>query len=51
MKVVKKIDSTSRKLKELMIAVKKAGGSFEDEIQAQKILKYYFRQKKDDEQV
>ena len=46
MKIVKNISSTSKKLKELMKAVKKAGGTFEDEIKARKILKYYFSNKK-----
>ena len=45
MKIVKNISSTSKKLKELMKAVKKAGGTFEDEIKARKILKYYLSNK------
>ena len=41
--VINKIDSTSLKLKELMKAVKEAGGSLEEQGKAQKTLKNYFK--------
>ena len=41
--VINKIDSTSLKLKELMKAVKEAGGSLEEQEKAQKTLKNYFK--------
>ena len=49
MKVVKKIDSISLKLKQLMKAVKELGGSFEEELKAKNIFKNYFKQTKVDE--
>ena len=44
MKVIKRPCSTSLKLKELMKAVKEAGGDLEQEIKARKILKDYLKQ-------
>ena len=40
--VIKKIDSTSLKLKELIKAVKEAGGNLDIQMKAQEILKNYF---------
>jgi len=44
MKVIKRPCSTSLKLKELMKAIKEAGGNLEQEIKARKILKDYLKQ-------
>ena len=44
MKVIKRPCSTSLKLKELMNAIKEAGGNFEQEMKARKILKNYLEQ-------
>ena len=49
MKVIKNLGSTSKKLKELMKAVKEAGGSFDQEMKARKILTKYFKQADEDE--
>ena len=43
-KIVKIPDSTSLKLKELMKAVKEAGGNLEQQMKAQKILENYLKQ-------
>ena len=48
-KVIKKINSIPLKLKELMIAVKKAGGDLDQQMNAQKIFKNYFKQAEEDE--
>ena len=43
-KVIKKLDSKPKILKELMKAVKEAGGSLEEQLKAQEILwEYYFK--------
>ena len=47
MKVIKRPCSTSKKIKELMKAVKEAGGDLEQEIKARKILKNYLQQTKE----
>ena len=44
MKVIKRPCSTSLTLKELMKAIKEAGGSLEQELKARKILKNYLKQ-------
>ena len=44
MKIIKRPCSTSMKLKELMNAVNEAGGSFDEEMKARKILKPYLDQ-------
>ena len=41
--VIKKIDSTALKLKELMKAVKEAGGNLDTQMKAQETLKNYFK--------
>ena len=46
MKIIKRPCSTSLKLKELMKAVKEAGGNLEQEMKARKILKNYLEQAK-----
>ena len=43
-KVIKKIDSIPVQLKELMKVVKEAGGSLEEQMKAQKVLKKYLKQ-------
>ena len=44
MKIIKRPCSTSLQLKELMKAVKEAGGSLEEQLKAQEILwEYYFK--------
>ena len=48
-KVIKKINSIPLKLKELMIAVKEAGGDLDQQMNAQKIFKNYFKQAEEDE--
>ena len=48
MKIIKRTCSSSLKLKELMKAIKKAGGSLEQELKARKILKAYMKQTDDD---
>ena len=49
MKVIKRPCSTSMKLKELIKAVKEAGGNLEQEMKARKILKNYLEQAKEKE--
>ena len=49
MKIIKRPCSTSLKLKKLMKAIKEAGGSFEQEMKARKILRDYLKQSKVDE--
>ena len=44
-KVIKKINSIPLKLKELMIAVKEAGGDLDQQMNAQKIFKNYLEKK------
>ena len=44
MKVIKRSCSTSLQLKELMKAVKEAGGSLEEQIRAKETLKNYLKQ-------
>ena len=44
MKIIKRPCSTSMKLKELMKAVKDAGGNLEQELKARKILMNYLEQ-------
>ena len=46
MKVIKRPDSTSLKLKELMKAIEEAGGSLEEQIKARGIFKNYLKQVK-----
>ena len=48
-KVIKKIDSIPVQLKELMKVVKEAGGSLEEQMKAQKVLKKYLKQAEKDE--
>ena len=45
MKVIKRPCSNSKKLNELMKAVKEAGGNLEQEMKARKMLKNYLRQR------
>ena len=47
--IVKKSQSPSQKLKELMKAIKELGGSEEQQLKAKQILKNYFKQAEKDE--
>ena len=49
MKIIKRPCSTSKKLKELINAVKEAGGNLEQEMKARKILRDYLKQSEVDE--
>ena len=48
-KVINKLDSKPKKLKELMKAVKEAGGSLEEQIKAKETLKNYLKQAEENE--